>query len=106
MPRCGSCPACSLLAAFKESNKGPSGRNKIRKKAKEYPCANPTASTKKRPISEIDSLFSTGHGGQIRGETMPPPTQSELHLERSDRAARPKNLAEEPISSLDDFDRY
>jgi len=65
MPRCRSCPACSVLAAFKELNKGPSGRNKIRKKVKEHPCANPTASTKRDIHSSLLVFRSFGQLSQM-----------------------------------------
>ena len=106
MPRCWNCPACSVVTVFKESHRGTKNKNKVRKIEKNHPCAHPTAPTRKRPINELGSLFSAGHGGEIRGECMTIPSQSAIHLERSSRASRPKNFTEEPVSNADEFDRY
>ena len=102
MGRCKGCSTCLDVAAYRRNNTGKRNTKKVKRYETANPCTNHTTSIRKRKLTELESLHSAGHGGQVRGEIYEAPT-----LTTTDRAARPKSTLQEPQTfNSDDFDEY
>lgn len=108
MARCNECSACVLVHQAREKYSGSSkiNKKKLKKAERHNKCENPKSTNKRRRINELENLNSAGHGGEIRGEVVPPPPLTELPLDPADRAARPGDLAETPISNEAEHNEY
>ena len=108
MGRCNECSACKVVleARKKFAGSSKSKKNKIKHAENNNKCEKPTPSCKKRRINEVENLRSAGHGGRIRSEVAPLPSLAELQLDPADRAARPGDLTEAPISDDAEHDKY
>ena len=108
MGRCNECVACIVVHEARQKYAGTSKKNKNKVKFAERhnKCENPTSTNKKRRINELENLRSAGHGSRIRREVDPPPSLTELQMDPADRAARPGDLIEAPISNDAEHDEY
>ena len=93
MDRCYSCPACDLGDAFRNNKKGKKKLKRVKRYEVAHKCTNPTDTTGKRKLSELEHLHVAGYGGQIRGEAGHVPTANLVH---SERAARPHGSLKKP----------
>ena len=101
------CENCRLVVDFRQKNKGPRNKNKVKKYEIEKKCLQPTASSKKRKVSELQNLSARGHGGQIRGEIPEDITSINDSLNRASRSSRPTtSLREETILNDDHLKEY
>ena len=101
MPRCNECASCFEVIGWRAENKGRKNEKKRKKLEKSNPCSNPTSGGKKMRVSEVDSLYAAGHGGQIRGEFKSAPKQPAV------REARSKSNLDESLSfDSEAFDEY
>ena len=108
MGRCNECSACKVVleARKKYCGKHKNNKNKVKHAERQNKCENPPPSSKKRRINEVENLRSAGHGGQLRLEVAQSPTLAELQNDPVDRAARPGDLTEAPISNDAEHDEY
>ena len=108
MGRCSECSACKVVLEARKTFGGTNknNKNKVKRAERQNKCENPTPLLKKRRINEVENLHSSGQGGRIQFEVFPPPSLAELQLDPADRAARPGDLTEAPISDDAEHDEY
>ena len=103
MGRCNICHTCLDVAAYRKNNSGKRNSKKVKRYEKANKCSNPTSNAKRRKVSELQSLHTAGHGGQIRGEVFDAPSVANT----TNRAARPKCSLKEPSTfKSEDFEQY
>ena len=102
MGRCIKCALCTLVLQFRAKHKKNS--KKVKKFEYKSPCSSPTEKKLKHKALEMEQLFDSGHGGQIRGEFN---ATEETALNPAARDARPKGgLEEEQSFDPATFDEY
>ena len=107
MDRCNVCASCVAVVEFRSQHTGRRNTKRVEKFETLNKCTNPTAQNKKRRISELDSLYSDGHGGEVRGEISAVLSLEEVSLASEARAAHPKcNLREDKAFDSNAFDNY
>jgi len=90
MGRCNACASCVAVIEFRSQHTGRRNTKRVKKFETLNKCTDPTAQNKKRRISELDSLYSAGHGGEVRGEISAVLSLEEVSLESEACAACPK----------------
>ncbi len=64
---CKTCSTCIAVAAFKNANKGDRHKKKVKWYKTTNACANPTATTRKIHLDEVEQLANVAvQGGQVR----------------------------------------